>query len=75
MPTDIYFTFAEEGTTVRLRVKEEPEQVHEALNAAGDQPVRLTRHGGGDEEAVYVNPQNVAYWNHPRGKPPRFRAI
>ena len=55
MPTDIYF-----AGSVRVTVREEPEQVADALGSADGRPVRLTDPDG--QEVVYVNPGAVAFW-------------
>jgi hypothetical protein len=62
MPTRIVFTAPGVTGGVLTQVfVEDPDKVFEALAATGGLPFTLTARTR-REEAVYVNPSNIAYW-------------
>jgi len=70
MPTTIKFTVSQGDRVDSITVQEEPHEVQEAFNAGHGQPFRLEKTNGG---AVFVNPQNVAYWSE--HTPARMRTM
>lgn len=61
MPSTIYFAAAEAEHEMTLVVDESPEEIFDALTAAGGLPFRLAR-SGRTSQTVYVNPATIAYW-------------
>jgi hypothetical protein len=62
MPTRIVFAApGVKGGVLTQVFVEEPNQVFEALVASGGAPFTLTARTS-REEAVYLNPSNIAYW-------------
>lgn len=69
MPTRITFAApGVKGGVLSQIFEEEPEEVFEALIAAGALPFRLTARTRRQED-VYVNPSNVVYWTAYAPKP------
>jgi hypothetical protein len=60
MDTLIKFAGGDGDGSVAVRVKDEPQQVFDALTAAGGMPFVLTHFKS--DAPVYVNPSTVAFW-------------
>jgi hypothetical protein len=71
--SDLFFAAAHDGREFSITVEEDPEQIHDALVAAGgDKPFRLTERRS--KQTIYVNPRTIAYWKAEGDGPPATAA-
>ena len=61
MPSRIYFANGKD-----LEVREDPDELRSRLNESSGLPVRFNVPWGAETKLVYVNPQQVAYWEQTR---------